>query len=105
MVYTAVPDVVMNADAVKFISDYLGYPKYFVPFIGLAKIAGVIVILIPGLGRIKDWAYAGLLFDLVGATYSVIKVAGVDISLSFMILPMIFLFLSYYLWRKKTGTL
>ena len=50
--------------------DYLGYPVYFIQFISIAKLIGSIVILIPNLDRIKEWAYAGLFFDLAGAVFS-----------------------------------
>jgi uncharacterized membrane protein YphA (DoxX/SURF4 family) len=70
MAFTAVPDALMSADAVKFM-DQLGYPHYFIPFIGVAKILGCIAIAIPGYYRIKEWAYAGLFFDLAGAIYSI----------------------------------
>ena len=81
--------------------DMLGYPVYFIPFIGVAKLLGVIIILIPGLRAIKEWAYAGLFFDLGGAIYSNIAVAGkVDpmmLTLLVWIVPGI---LSYYFWKK-----
>ncbi len=48
----------------------LGYPAYLQDFLGLAKLLGATVILLPGLRRLKEWAYAGMTFDLVGATYS-----------------------------------
>lgn len=77
---TAYPDVVMEKETVDFIVK-LGYPLYFIPFIGVAKILGSISILIPNFGKfnfdkIKEWAYAGLVFDLIGATYSNIIVHG-----------------------------
>lgn len=70
MLFSAIPNVMNAEDSVKFMT-MLGYPPYFGPFIGIAKVLGVIGILIPGYPRIKEWAYAGLIFDLVGATYSV----------------------------------
>jgi hypothetical protein len=48
----------------------LGYPAYLVPFLGVAKLAALLVILVPGFRRLKEWAYAGLVIDLVGAMYS-----------------------------------
>ena len=42
-------------------------PAYLISFLSIAKILGVIAILIPGFPRIKEWAYAGLMFDLIGA--------------------------------------
>jgi len=101
MMFTAIPDITMEPDAVAMISDQLGYPKYILPFLGVAKALGVIAILIPGFPRIKEWAYAGLFFDLVGAAYSSIAVAGLQPSMAFMILPFSFLFVSYALYHKR----
>ena len=99
MLFSAVPDVMAIPEAVTFITG-LGYPAYFVPFIGVAKVLGVIAILIPSFKRIKEWAYAGLFFDLAGATYSVIAKEGFRIDILFMVWPIGFLFLSYYFWHK-----
>ena len=59
MLFSAIPDIVVTPDAVKFISS-LGYPTYIIPFLGIAKLLGIIAILIPGFAGIKEWAYAGL---------------------------------------------
>ena len=48
----------------------LGYPAYLQHFLGVAKVLGAVVILLPGLRRLKEWAYAGMTFDLLGASYS-----------------------------------
>ncbi len=65
----ALMDVSKNAEAVAFIK-HLGYPEYFVRFIGVMKILGVITILVQKFPRLKEWAYAGLVFDTFGAVYS-----------------------------------
>jgi uncharacterized membrane protein YphA (DoxX/SURF4 family) len=70
MVGSAIPDALSVPVAVAGFKE-MGYPAYLLPFLGIAKILGVIAILIPGYPRIKEWAYAGLVFDLLGATYSV----------------------------------
>jgi VIT1/CCC1 family predicted Fe2+/Mn2+ transporter len=49
---------------------HLGYPLYFMKIIGVWKILGVVVILIPGFGLMKEWAYAGFFFLLTGAFIS-----------------------------------
>ena len=103
MLFTAVPDILSSPDAVKLI-NHLGYPNYFIPFIGVAKLLGIIAILIPGFPRIKEWAYAGLAFDLIGATYSAIATDGFQPPVLFMVLPITFLFLSHYLGHKKMET-
>jgi hypothetical protein len=100
MLFSAIPDILVVPDAVKFMNS-LGYPTYIIPFLGVAKLLGIIAILIPGFPGIKEWAYAGLFFDLTGATYSGIAVGGFQPQILFMILPITFLFLSYYFWHKK----
>jgi len=52
------------------IVTHLGYPLYFLTILGLWKIAGAIVIFAPGLPRLKEWAYAGVVFELTGAAAS-----------------------------------
>ena len=100
MLFSAVPDIFSTPDAITFM-NHLGYPNYFVPFIGVAKLLGIIAILIPGFRGVKEWAYAGLAFDLIGATYSVIATDGFQPPVLIMILPISFLFLSRYFWHKK----
>jgi hypothetical protein len=103
MLFSAVPDILVVPDAVTFMT-HLGYPKYFIPFIGIAKLLGVIAILVPGYPRIKEWAYAGFFFDLVGATYSQMANDGFQAAEFVMLLPFAFLFLSYSLYHKRIQT-
>ena len=49
---------------------HLGYPAYFLKIIGVWKILAAIVIVVPNIPRIKEWAYAGMIFDLTGAAFS-----------------------------------
>jgi len=99
MALTAVPDVLNSEEAVKFM-NHLGYPPYFTPFIGVAKLLGSLAILIPGYPRIKEWAYAGLFFDLIGATYSQISTDGFLPQLFFMLLPFGLGIISYLYYHK-----
>jgi len=101
MMFSAIPDIIVVPDAVDFVSTKLGYPEYIIPFLGVAKFLGVVAILVPGFPRIKEWAYAGLFFDLAGATYSGICVDGFQLASLFMVLPFTFLFLSYGLYHKR----
>ena len=100
MLFSAIPDILMVPDAITFM-NHLGYPNYIIPFLGVAKLLGIIAIPIPGFPRIKEWAYAGLFFDLIGATYSAIANDGLLPQVSFMLLPITFLFLSYFLYHRK----
>jgi uncharacterized membrane protein YphA (DoxX/SURF4 family) len=100
MAFTAIPDALLVPDAVKFMG-HLGYPNYFTHFIGVAKLIGAIAIVIPGFRLIKEWAYAGLFFDLIGATYSNLMVDGPN---KVMVIMMILLFafgIGSYLYNRK----
>jgi uncharacterized membrane protein YphA (DoxX/SURF4 family) len=100
MLFSSIPNVLNTPESIKFMNGLLGYPLYFIPFIGAVKILGIIAILIPGFPRIKEWAYAGLMFDLAGATYSVMMVQ-LDWGNLFMLLPISLGILSYVFYRKR----
>ncbi|EFH81287.1 conserved hypothetical protein [Ktedonobacter racemifer DSM 44963] len=48
----------------------LGYPLYVLNIIGIWKILGALILAVPGLPRLKEWAYAGMFFDITGALLS-----------------------------------
>ena len=99
MLGSAIPDIFSSPIAVKGMHEDLGYPLFFIPFIGVAKFLGVVAILVPGFSRIREWAYAGLIFDLIGATYSIASVGKPDWM--FMVLPLALAFGSYYFYNKR----
>lgn len=99
MLFSAIPDMLMVPEATTFITQ-LGYPRYIVPFLGVAKLLGVIAIVVPGFPRLKEWAYAGLFIDLVGATYSGICVGGLNPAMLFMLVPFTLGTLSYVFYHK-----
>ena len=45
----------------------LGYPAYLAAILGVWKVLGAVAICVPGHPRLKEWAYAGVVFDLSGA--------------------------------------
>jgi hypothetical protein len=73
MLLSAVPDVIRIPGALA-VFRHLGYPPYLLLFLGTAKILGVAAVLMPGVPRLKEWAFAGLTFDLAGALYSHLSV-------------------------------
>lgn len=102
MIFSSVGGFKPSEQAIQFLHDGMGYPIYFIQFISVAKLLGSITILIPGLKSIKEWAYAGLFFDLAGAIYSGVAMAGkfdpMMLSMLAWILPGV---ISYYFWHKK----
>jgi uncharacterized membrane protein YphA (DoxX/SURF4 family) len=70
MLGSAIPDILVMSDAVQGFKE-MGMPAYLIPLVGWAKLFGVIGILTPGFPRIREWAYAGLMIDVLGAIYSI----------------------------------
>src|SRR5690606_2884730 len=67
----------------------LGYPDYFAYALIFCKVLGVIAISLPNLpAKIKEWAYAGLAFNLI---FAFISHACVDQNIGFMMMPLVFL--------------
>lgn len=50
--------------------QHLGYPLYLLTMLGVAKALGVAALLFPRFPKLKEWAYAGFTFDLLGASAS-----------------------------------
>jgi len=48
----------------------LGYPVYLLKILGVWKLLGAITLLVPRFPRLKEWAYAGIFFELTGAAAS-----------------------------------
>ncbi len=67
----------------------LGYPMYFFAILGVWKTLGAIAILVPRVPRLKEWAYAGIFFDLTGAAASVVAVGGYGAYAFHVIAPLI----------------
>lgn len=101
MLMSAIPDVINHPMAVEIIHNHLGYPTYFLQFVGTAKILGAVAILIPGFPRVKEWAYAGLAFDLIAALYSHICVGDPFSQWAIIFLPATLLIVSYIFHHKK----
>ena len=99
MLGSAIPDIINSPIAVQGMHNELGNPLYFIPFIGAAKVLGVLAVLLPISPRVKEWAYAGLVFDLIGATFSIIAIGKSDWI--FMLLPIFLAIGSYVFYHKK----
>ncbi len=67
----------------------LGYPLYFFAILGFWKILGAIAIVAPGFPRLKEWAYAGIFFDVTGAAASCAAVGGYGVYAFHVIAPLI----------------
>jgi len=48
--------------------EHVGYPQQLRVLLGVAKLAGAIVLLLPRRPTLKEWAYAGFTFTWIAAT-------------------------------------
>jgi uncharacterized membrane protein YphA (DoxX/SURF4 family) len=102
MLSSAIPNIMSTQEWVE-VFKMLGYPAYMLPFLGVAKLLGSIAMLIPGFPRIKEWAYAGMFFDLIGAVYSGLAVGGFDPQMLVLLVPFGLGALSYIYHHKLTS--
>jgi hypothetical protein len=91
----------LNAPMVQQSFHRLGFPDYLRVELAIAKIIGVVLLLIP-VARVKEWAYAGFAITFISAF--VAHTESGDPS-SIRIMPVIFLILlavSYYTYYKRS---
>lgn len=76
----------------------LGYPLYFFSILGIWKLGAAVALLAPGLPRLKEWAYAGLLFNLTSASASH---AFVGDPLDKVLPPLVILLIAITSWATR----
>jgi uncharacterized membrane protein YphA (DoxX/SURF4 family) len=98
---------VLSAKGTEDVMNTLKMPIYLLPLLGISKLLAIVAIIISGFPKVKEWAYAGVMFDFIVAMYSMIAVGGTIDKWGFMILPILLCGLSYYfhdkLLKLKTG--
>ncbi|WP_184547332.1 DoxX family protein [Mucilaginibacter sp. FT3.2] len=79
---------------------HVGFPSYFRIELGIAKISGILILLIPKIPKmLKEWAYVGFGITFISGTIAHGVVDGLPKGLA-PVLPLIFLIVSYYYFRK-----
>lgn len=61
---------VLRVPHVRTVFERLGYPSYLLVILGVWKLLGAVALAIPRFPRLKEWAYAGVIFNLTGALVS-----------------------------------
>jgi len=78
----------------------LGYPPHFIYTLGVAKVLGIVVLLIPGkLLRLKEWVFAGIFFDIIFAFASKLNVLGLASTMD-AIIAFVMVTVTYSMFRK-----
>lgn len=80
---------------------HLGYPEYFGVVLTVFKVLGTLVLIIPQVSkRIKEWAYAGFVYDFVFASISHWAVEGFSFQVIFPLIILGILLVSYFYYHK-----
>jgi hypothetical protein len=74
-------DLLVIPYAHDIVVDQLGYPTYLLIILGVWKIPGAVVLLVPRFPRLKEWAYAGAFFTYTGAAASHLAVGDAAFAL------------------------
>ena len=69
---------ILRVPQIRGLIERLGYPQYFLIILGIWKLLGAVALVIPRFPRLKEWAYAGVLFDLTGAIASLLASGVMD---------------------------
>ncbi|USB32309.1 DoxX family protein [Paenibacillus sp. YPG26] len=96
---SAVNELIRSPETLISTTKLLGYPAYFLTLLGVAKVIGIVVMIIPKFPRLKEWAYAGFTIDCISAFWSEIAVGNPKGSIKSVVV-LFFVLLSYYLFRR-----
>ncbi|WP_345954579.1 DoxX family protein [Mucilaginibacter sp. PAMB04168] len=100
MLFSAIGGLMPNAEG-EAMMKHIGYGPHVLPLLSILKILGVIALLVPRFPRLKEWAYAGFTFDLIGAVYSFVAVGDPVKNWAPILLGFVFILVSYVYWHKK----
>ncbi|WP_188931082.1 DoxX family protein [Dyadobacter endophyticus] len=82
------------------ITVQLGYPAHFIYLLGVFKLSGVAVLLTPNkLHRLKEWVFAGILFDIIFAFVSKLAVIGFAATVD-AIIAFVMVSVTYAMFRR-----
>ena len=95
------PALTFQSEMAKEGMKHLGYPEYFGNALVVFKILGVIALIIPQIPkRLKEWAYAGFVFDFIFAAISHYAVDGMSFNAFFPFIVLAVLMVSYIYYHK-----
>lgn len=88
---------------------HVGYPPHLRILLGIAKLLGAITLVVPGLPKLKEWAYAGFTITWIAAAVAHYAAGDGPVALSPLVL-LALLFVSYFTrpasrqWQAKAAT-
>jgi hypothetical protein len=80
-------------------SQVLGYPSYFTRMLGVAKLLGAVALVLPKRPSLREWAYAGFVFEFMAAIVAHLA-SGEPASMAIpAMVELVIVGASYTLWR------
>jgi uncharacterized membrane protein YphA (DoxX/SURF4 family) len=92
----------LRGEAALTVFRHLGYPDYFALLLGVAKILGGVAIIAPVPRLIREWAYAGITFDVLAAIISILAVGDPPTKVLIPVYVLSMTLISLWTWRKRT---
>lgn len=103
---TIISSLFPSPEAMNFFSGILGLPAHLLVFTAIAKLLGLFAILIPMVHpRLREWAYAGFVFNLIGAIYVILAAGSSPVDTLLPVLLLIILTISYVYYHKLNKAL
>jgi DoxX-like family len=84
----------LRTDYVRDIFERLEYPEYLLTILGVPKLVAAVVLVVPGVPRMKEWAYAGAMFTYVGDV-------AVDDAATALVTPSVYAVLTAVSWALR----
>ena len=91
----------LRTEHVRLVITHLGYPAYLLTILGLWKIPGAIVLFTRRFPRLREWAYAGIFFEMSGAAFS----HALFHDLQYMTITLTFTLLTLASWMLRPSKL
>jgi hypothetical protein len=93
----------MRMDAASLeVMHQLGYPDYFTCMLGVAKLLGVLALLLPVPRGLREWAYAGFAFDVIGAAVSLLASGQAQAGALAPLVVLVLIVLSRRGWLQRS---
>ncbi len=92
---------ILQVQAGKDAMAQLGYPFYLMTIVGVSKILGVVGILQSKYPTLREWAYAGFVINVLGASLSWAFAHGPVFNIVFPLVFLGLILVSYFLGKKR----
>ena len=79
---------ILQLPYVRAVIDHLGYPRYFLVILGVWKVLGAVALVVPRFPRLKEWAYAGAVFNYTGAIASHLTVGDGALAVAYPVIQL-----------------